>query len=1078
MTLSGKRIPNAEQSKAIVHSGGKLLSAGAGSGKTFVLVEHIIFLLDQFRVNIPRDDWSIKLKSFLRRKILMTFTKKAAGEMSVRMLKKLEELIDESDFDQDRDKREFWSLVKENLNYLNILTIHGFCHKLLRQGHWKELPQEIKLLKPLEQRNKLTKLFDQWYEQNSSKTDSLFLSNSQALLESMYQVFSSPELRFMWKNPLSIRSAQEVIDTYFKEYLARSRVSKLFVEGNEILIEELYKKKKWAELIFEFYSLKAEWGALNADNFEQYLNLFNNISKFPSASKEMSDSEIEVLELIKELRSNLNDIADDFLILKSNFEIYQNWTKVFLEVFNYINWHYMDIPGFTFSDLEYYVLSGLQDDSTCIKIRESYDYFIVDEFQDTSSVQYEILLKLLGNDLKKLFAVGDKKQAIYGFRGGELSVFERCSKEIGNENNFFLQNNYRSASQIIKFNNELFEKIFPLGQGFEGADPHSVTMENQEYPSKSNLQGEVVAFKVQLSEEETSSSDIDNVEAQALCAQIKTLLSNNEIGSICVLYRKLMPSKFLLEALQREDFAYISQVKIQLDDDPVANLFLLLVEYLLNHNDQKKLQSTKFLLRNLLQLLRIKSDDLDLYLDHFRENQKLYGLKISFHRFLYMLGVTNSFHVFNSEMVDTVCDITRENLVQIYELLKHENKSEYSFDMMHGNSDKFGKRIIIMSAHASKGLEFDAVLLGGIHTNGRYLGLRDLVGKLPGSFKWKVALGQRQFVKSPFYFLESQLLQQKDFSESKRLLYVACTRAVKKLYYADIWGFVKGEKSALFENKNSWIQAMRIHPAIEVDSSYDFIQSLKKDLSIIHKDSLGLIHHPNLPSMGVSSELSVTRLATLAQCPFKFYLQNVCRLDAQEHFLKLEDDEEVEITYSSMKRGTRLHEVLADVFQGKISIDQVNVDEKDLIEWTYRLAEKYLIDHEVISEKMIKFSLFGQMISGTPDLVFQKKSQRLVVWDFKTGQRVIDSESGYWFQLMCYAYAYGKLNQFSQDQKIEFSLIYLDECLEIKRELTLDEITLDLFSHWKKAEHLYQVSHQHCPHCSFNKICQRRPFPA
>ena len=82
------RTPNAEQLKAINHDGGVLLKAGAGSGKTFVLVEHICHLtaiwISEFK---KRQDSNFE--EFLRKKfsevVMMTFTKKAAGEMNIRL---------------------------------------------------------------------------------------------------------------------------------------------------------------------------------------------------------------------------------------------------------------------------------------------------------------------------------------------------------------------------------------------------------------------------------------------------------------------------------------------------------------------------------------------------------------------------------------------------------------------------------------------------------------------------------------------------------------------------------------------------------------------------------------------------------------------------------------------------------------------------------------------------------------------------------------------------------------------------------------------------------------------------------
>src|SRR5690606_21213487 len=120
--------------------------------------------------------------------------------------------------------------------------------------------------------------------------------------------------------------------------------------------------------------------------------------------------------------------------------------------------------GFTFGDIAYYVSLGLDNKDIKTRVNNDYNYFIVDEFQDTSFLQFNIIGKLINNDFNKLFCVGDAKQAIYGFRGGELAVFEDCSVKI--PRNLKLSHNYRSLAEIIKTNNSIFDHILPIGFNF------------------------------------------------------------------------------------------------------------------------------------------------------------------------------------------------------------------------------------------------------------------------------------------------------------------------------------------------------------------------------------------------------------------------------------------------------------------------------------------------------------------------------------------------------------------------------------------------------------------------------------
>jgi ATP-dependent helicase/DNAse subunit B len=140
----------------------------------------------------------------------------------------------------------------------------------------------------------------------------------------------------------------------------------------------------------------------------------------------------------------------------------------------------------------------------------------------------------------------------------------------------------------------------------------------------------------------------------------------------------------------------------------------------------------------------------------------------------------------------------------------------------------------------------------------------------------------------------------KDFSESKRLLYVACTRAVKHLAYVDLWAVVKDAPKDLYTYDNSWIQALRLKQTSKRESSLPNTDQQRVAVSLIQRDPLGMLTHDN-SSLGLISELSVTRLATIADCPFKFYLQNICKIELEKKapISRFDEEEsEIEVFYS------------------------------------------------------------------------------------------------------------------------------------------------------------------------------------
>jgi ATP-dependent helicase/nuclease subunit A len=1050
-----KRSPNEEQQKAIFHNGGKLLSAGAGSGKTFVLVEHIVHLLTEVKEKSSKDEWNTAITSKLSSTVLMTFTKKAAGEMSVRMMKKVEELQLDSD-------SEFWSAVAKNLSSLNITTIHGFCHRLLRMGFWSAFPQDIDLVSSIEHKDKIQKLFDQWFELKKDQLEPLFLANTNALLKAMIEIFSSPELRVMWNSPSLSKTADEEIDKFFNDLLKMKSYQQIFDEGVDLRVNPKDEKKKWYEFLLQINEILTANGPLNRSNYLVYNEFFKTIKRFPPEPKEGTQEQRENFSQLKELRDDLKVFEVELQPLQNHFDVYQKWVTTIHELFQFIESHYFTIKGFSFADLEYFVLKALEVPEVAEKVRANFKYYIVDEFQDTSFIQFSILKSLIGNDKERLFCVGDKKQAIYGFRGGELQVFSDCAQLLGQENNYFLKNNFRSKSKVIEYNNQLFDLVFPLGVEFEGHDPHSVPMEKQNIPEGAEESGSVVNLKTRALGD-TKEADLDSLEAKILFDHIKELLAQDEFESICVLYRKLSPSSYLIEHMLKENVPFSAQMKIQFSEDPLINVFVLLVEMTLNTHNAKKLSSSKLLLNTLMRVLDVEQLN-ESYVDQFFKDIKLLGLRVSFHKFIFSLGISNSFHVQNAELIDAICRLTKEDLKKVYHILKNEESEDYSCEMMSGTGSK---RITIMSAHASKGLEFDAVLLGGVHGNGRYMGMRDLIGKWPHSFRWKKSFDQKAYFKSPFYLLEQEMVKLKDFSESKRLLYVACTRAVKHLAYVDL----NSEEKELISNKNSWIKALRLLET-EIAEKNVVVETEKKiTLPLLQQDSLGLKLQGNSPALGIISELSVTRLATLADCPFKFYLQNICKIDEVVENSFTQFDEE-EVFYSSKKRGTEIHSLLSKMFLKQISSDQLPIKEKEKILWAYDTAGDFLEKSEVISEELIKFSIFGQMISGTPDIVFTNENE-LVIWDFKTGIRNEADEASYWFQLASYGHAYSRILKYDQYKTVVLSLLYVDQKNIVTKKFSVDEINQLLFSYWKKTNSLDQINPSHCPNCNYQKLCTK-----
>lgn len=148
------REPNGEQKKAIEHSGGVVLNAGAGSGKTFVLIEHVVYLLKRKfpKQNFIEGKTFKEVESFFSTVVLITFTKKAANEISIRLIDRIEMEEDKA----DKDKMLFWNCVRQSLDFLVMTTIDGFCYRLISQGYIGDIAHSFEISDE-EQRDKKNK---------------------------------------------------------------------------------------------------------------------------------------------------------------------------------------------------------------------------------------------------------------------------------------------------------------------------------------------------------------------------------------------------------------------------------------------------------------------------------------------------------------------------------------------------------------------------------------------------------------------------------------------------------------------------------------------------------------------------------------------------------------------------------------------------------------------------------------------------------------------------------------------------------------------------------------------------------
>lgn len=218
------------------------------------------------------------------------------------------------------------------------------------------------------------------------------------------------------------------------------------------------------------------------------------------------------------------------------------------------------------------------------RIKRSYRAILVDEFQDTDPVQYEIMLYLAERadssnaswqDLElepgKLFIVGDPKQSIYAFRRADIEAFERVVEKIlaGGGVAYSLVTNFRSDGSVLTVVNGLFDRLFQ-------PEPH-VQPANERLTARPQRAPEISTAGVRLrlvtagEEEEFDAAAATRAEAETLARWIKEdLLAGTNVvdreqrgaplqpGHIALIFRKLTQAQEYLDALRRHGIAYLT----------------------------------------------------------------------------------------------------------------------------------------------------------------------------------------------------------------------------------------------------------------------------------------------------------------------------------------------------------------------------------------------------------------------------------------------------------------------------------------------------------------------------------------
>lgn len=472
-----------------------LVAAGAGAGKTAVLVERIIQRVTDKNENVDID-----------RLLVVTFTNAAASEMRERIGNAIAR-----ELDMNSDSRNLQRQLTL-LNQSNIMTIHSFCLQVIKNNfHLIDLDPNFRVCDNTEaillKQETLEEIFEESYEKSYNENflklvDSYGGKNDfqvQNMVLSLYEFAKSSPWPEKWLIEMAERF--NISDKYI---FGESNWAKILLEYIKI---ELYGYKNKIEKAIDIIE--------NAEGIDYYYEPFkndlNNIAELCSCSsweelkenfitlefpklpiKRNKDADKDAKEKAKkirdEIKKKLTDMNEDIFLSSNNIE--SNLKELYPMMKSLVNL-VIDFDEkysakkrerglIDFSDIEHFCLNILVEEDengnikpskAALEYKQQFEEILIDEYQDSNEVQ-EVIMNMIANknDISNMFMVGDVKQSIYRFRQAKpelfLSKYNTYSDIKGSsKRKIRLFKNFRSRAEVINGVNYLFKHIMSENVG-------------------------------------------------------------------------------------------------------------------------------------------------------------------------------------------------------------------------------------------------------------------------------------------------------------------------------------------------------------------------------------------------------------------------------------------------------------------------------------------------------------------------------------------------------------------------------------------------------------------------------------
>ena len=822
-------------------SGKHLIEASAGTGKTYNITRIYLRLLLERELTVEQI-------------LLMTFTKDATQELRGRIdsfirlaLSDWHSLCEEDSYFAvldtriEKTKREF--LLKRALLFLDeaaIFTIHGFCQRVLNQYAFTSgLPFNANMAA---NSTEITlQVCQDWYR-SLAKSDGdsfMLLASFWATPESFISSFSKAIGHTSTLSVVDVGSIEAEFMTLVRQAQQHLSANSDLFENALILVKkgaeqekrrsELSQLQSWLESIInkELSLMDVGQGKVKMpDGFfdgKRYAR-----SSYKAELLEAFAPVKEVKEQVKKIANNINK-AKAYAIVKSAIYSIRQQVIEQKQALNLLDFD--DLINTLANCLSSGDESSSNESSNQLakQLLAQYPVALIDEFQDTDPKQFGILQAIYyGNSAVKanagLFLIGDPKQAIYGFRGGD--IFAYLNARSGCDYHWLMDTNWRSTPEMITGYNQLFsnsgnvqhseviekpqgESVFGFGipylpvlAGKKSSNASQENAESGQVLSDSDKALQFIHFTDDNSESEQQDGKVSQGSRPMLanwCAnEIVTLLTSNEHSAkpkdIAILVRDGAEARDIKHALEQAglDSVFLSDRANLFHSEQAKQLLCLLKGVLLPENERLFVAalSCGLLGFDAQKLHQLQQDELAYqtmkfaFVDYRSQWQRQGFITMAINLMHNFLDVpernkdrclTNILHLYEILQAASVRLSQGQELLHWFEQQCHAESNDVEAEL---RLESDGDLIRLITQHGSKGMEYPYVFIPFAcrHKDPLKFGNKsvsyleyhdkqdDLCLSLDGSKEAKQAMSNEAY------------------AESIRLLYVAITRAERRCY--------------------------------------------------------------------------------------------------------------------------------------------------------------------------------------------------------------------------------------------------------------------------------------------------------